>query len=573
VHRPDTPDDRRIARELLLGRIQLALGLTFLGSFVAFAVRGRFPVPYRDDWDWLSAQLTRPMTISGLFEPHNEHLIPLPRLLFGLQYSTEGTSFLLSFLIALLAQLSIGWVFWRQIRGRWSGDAAMRAFAWGTAAVSLFVTYQLQSIVFVAAILFPLVQLFVVLACHAAADASTNREEPRRMQRWAVALGASLAAALTTTNGLVAPGIVALFALGRRRRADKWMLAALVLLQVACVATYVLLVRRPWDRAPTAPGQGWSFTSARAMLEFFLSFFSSGLLYSGAAIGVAAGTAVFIAGVWCLAVTAREGARSRDVERFACGLLLFTMASAAMTTVGRAQFGIAQAAQSRYATYTLVYWSAVVVWMLSRLDGRLNFARWKVKVMAAGVVVAAFGLVVQAFVGLVWIAKKDHLRLAALTLATGVDDAEWVSTLHPIADSVYRARALLVADGKWRLADPRIGTGQAVSVSNSCDGEVHLDRANGVAGWRVTGVLHNQSDEVLIVDRDGIAVGLAEAAPVVAVPNPSQMDVVSGVWRELTRQVRNGDHWIGLARVGAGPPYTAVALDEDGRAECQLPAR
>jgi hypothetical protein len=572
VHRPDTDSDRRLARQLLLGRIQLALGWAFLVTFVAFAVWGRFPVPYRDDWDWLSAYLTRPMTISGLLEPHNEHMIPLPRVLFAVQYWLEGASFRLSFLIALSAQLLIGWVFWRQIRERWPNDVAMRSFAWGVAAIALFITYQLQSIVFVAAILFPLVQMFVVLACHAAARASSEDDRGHR-RRWVAAFCASLAAALTTTNGLVAPGIVALFAIGRRRRSNTWILIALLLLQAACVATYVIFVRRPWDRAPTAPGQGWAATSATTLLEFFLSFFSSGLVYGGPAIGVAIGTLVFVAGVACLFATARDGARSRAVERFACGLLLFTMASAAMTTVGRAQFGIVQAAQSRYATYTLVYWSAMVIWMLSRLDRRDDArGHWKPRLMGLGIVVAVGGLAIQLFVGLVWIAKKDNLRLAALTLATGVDDQEWVSTLHPLVQSVYTARALMIADGKWRLTDPRIGTGQGVPVSN-CDGDVHLSGAAGGAGWRVAAVIHTRSQEALIVDRSGIAIGLAEVAPVVDTPNPSQMDVVTAVWRRLRGQAASSDRWVGLARVGAGPPYTLLAMDESGHAECQLPAR
>ena len=81
---PHHPDHRLDAR-LLIARIQLGTGLLFLVSFVVFAIWGRFPVPYRDDWDWLNFHLTSSVTFSSLFVPHNEHMIPLPRLIFAAQ--------------------------------------------------------------------------------------------------------------------------------------------------------------------------------------------------------------------------------------------------------------------------------------------------------------------------------------------------------------------------------------------------------------------------------------------------------------------------------------------------------
>lgn len=569
MSRPLVQVQNRPDFRLLLARVQLGTGLLFLGSFVAFAIWGRFPVPYRDDWDWLHAYLTRPFTISAQFEPHNEHLIPLARLLFAAQYSIEGLDFRFSFLVALAAQLLIGWVFWRQARTRWRNDAPMRWFAWGLAAVCLFLTYQLQSIVFVAAILFPLVQLFAVAAFDAAARASADDDAPasNRTTAWSVALAAALAAALTTTNGLVVPGIVALFGLTNRRRISIWMLIVLAASLVTYVLLYIDIVGRPWEH--TAPGPPPA--SAMATLEFFLSFFSSGLLYGGRVAGAGVGALVFAAGCLCVLVTAWDGAKRPQIERFACGLLLFSMASAVMTTVGRAQYGVTQAAQSRYGTYTLVFWAALIVWALSRYDASRAFARLKLPVMAGAVIVTACALSVQIFVGLVWIAKKDNLRVAALALRTGVDDEEWISTLHPLTQVVYGTRSVLVSNGAWPLADAQIGTQTAIAVSKPCDGGVQMAKASGGPGWRVSGSLHTGAHRALIADQDGKTIGLVEPAPAVAVPNPSQMDVVRAVWRGLIARDGERERWYGLAQVGAGAPYRLIAVDDQGQPDCAIP--
>jgi hypothetical protein len=561
----------RLDFRLLLARVQFGTGLVFVASFVAFAIWGRFPIPYRDDWDWLYAYLTQPFTLSAQFEPHNEHLIPLARLLFAAQYSIEGLDFRFSFVVALAAQLLIGWVFWRQVRARWRNDAPMRWFAWGLAAVCLFLTYQLQSVVFVAAILFPLVQLFAVIACDAASRASAEEDTPRigRTIEWCIALVAALAAALTTTNGLVVPAIVALFGLTNRRRISAWMLFVLAAFLVTYVLLYLDIVGRPWEHAAPGPPPA----TPMATVEFFLSFFSSGLLYAGRAAGAGIGAIVLAAGCLCFLVTARDGARRPRIERFACGLLLFTIASAVMTTVGRAQYGTAQAAQSRYGTYTLVYWAALTVWALSRIDMARGHRRMTVPLMASAVTVTACALFIQVFVGLVWIAKKDNLRAAGLALRTGVDDEEWISTLHPITQTVYGTRSLLVSAGTWPLADAQIGTPAGMSVSNHCDGRVQMVKAPGGAGWRVAGVVHTAAQHALIADRAGLTIGLAEPAPAVAVPNPSQMEVVRTVWHELTTNEEEKDRWFGLARIGAGAPYTLVAIGEHGQPDCALPIR
>ena len=224
-----------------IARFQLWLGLAFVASFVFFCVWARFPILYRDDWEWVGWMLTQPLTLQTIFTPHNEHLIPLPRLLVALQYRLAGADTRLMFGVALASQLAVGWLFWREIRRRWPDDRTMRSFVFGAAAVCLFFSHQLQSIVFMAAVLFPLVEAFAVASVVAALNAS----EPGARPVWQVAAGlAAAGAALTTTNGLAAPFLVALSPVDPRASRTRIVTFAAAGLQ--SIGAYVVLVGRPW---------------------------------------------------------------------------------------------------------------------------------------------------------------------------------------------------------------------------------------------------------------------------------------------------------------------------------------
>ena len=115
AHRADPADPL----ERRLTTLQLVVGAGFVVSFVAFAIWARFSVPYRDDWDWLLWVLKRPLTLGRFFEPHNEHVIVLVRVLLVLQYWLEGSRGHVIFAASLAAQLGTGWITLREIRRRW----------------------------------------------------------------------------------------------------------------------------------------------------------------------------------------------------------------------------------------------------------------------------------------------------------------------------------------------------------------------------------------------------------------------------------------------------------------------
>src|SRR5262249_10040006 len=150
---------------------------------------------------------------------------------------------------------------------RWSPDPSR--FVWGATAVLGWSTFQLQSVVFGAATIFPLVLLWALLAFQAALNAT----EPRRSSpRWLLgAAVAAIAAALTTTNGLVVPLIVAWLLWARRARIQT--IAAFASATAIGLALYLIFVATAVAASPLpAP-------SAMAMLGFFLAFFGTALGY------------------------------------------------------------------------------------------------------------------------------------------------------------------------------------------------------------------------------------------------------------------------------------------------------
>lgn len=554
-------------RDAKIARAQLGLGLIFLGTFLFFAVRARFPIPYRDDWDWLGWLLTRPLTLRTLFEPHNEHMIPLPRLLVALQYRLEGSGTHLVFAVALAAQLALAWMFLHEIARRWPDDRVTRYFAFGVTAVCLFFTHQLQSFVFMAAVLFPLVQTFAVMAVVCALNAT---EPGANRTLWFAAAGAAAACAgLTTTNGLVAPLIVAL--LMWARRGSPAGTAAFGAAGLSALVVYALVVVRPWILAPAPAATAGTVPPVGELIAFFLAFFASALAYGSVTAAVVLGSALFGLGCVALWSLARTRESTPRIELFAISVMLFATASAAMATPARAQFGPVQAAQSRYASYAMAYDAALLLWCLSRVDSSERWRRWKTALTFSAALVSALLLAGQVFIGQVWIAKAENMAFVRFALAARVNDDQWIATLHPVTSIVYETADRLRAQGDRRLVDARLGEPwREPPRLDSCAGTIALESLGARVGWRSNGALTTPASSGVIVDRSLIVRGFAARAPLVETANPVHArDVVDVVWRSLGRQTPEATSWMGFAQKGAGAPYTFYGLAADGAPICR----
>jgi hypothetical protein len=452
------------------------------------------------------------------------------------------------------------------VRGRWR-DTLVARFVTGLACVCLFLSFQLQSFVFMAAALFPIVQMFVVL-CFVALLNATEPGQARRSPWLVAAAIAAGGAMLTTTNGLVAPVVGAL--LIWRRDGGRALVAALAVAGALGVAAYLVLVGPPWEHPPAAVGAHSPVPSAAAIGAYFLTFFASGVAYLNGPVAILLGGLLFGAGGYAVLRVALDRGRPARIELFGAALMLFAIASVAMAAPGRAHFGALQAAQSRYATFAMTYWTGLLFWGASRIGQDAARRYLRPPVLVGTIVVTLVVFASHVFIAVVWKAKADNIAAAALALESGVFDDRWVAALHPTTAVVYSVVRQLEAAGDRRFPSPQIGRRFEVPGSlNACAGALSIAPAGRPGQWRVDGELTTAVSAGVILDRAGVVRGLARVAPLVGSPDPPDRELVQTVWQSLARAPSGPPRWLGFAAGGDGPPYVMYPIAEGGRPVCR----
>jgi len=535
-------------------RILLSLGALSAASLAWFGWVGRFPVPYRDDWDWLNWVLTGPMTVPRVFQPHNEHLIPLPRLLSWIGYRLGGARSHLLFWIAVVAQAVTIVCVVGEVRRRWREAPVLRQALTGLLLVILTFAWQLQSIVFAAAVLFPLVQALAALSVVSAVTASDPSRRHTSRTGWLVAtLALSLTAMSTTSNGLAVPIVLAMLATARRESGTVILTHVVMAVSGGAAFAWVILGSPAAGTVSLGSPGGHVWTTA----IYFLAFFAPFLTYLHDWTGALAGAALFVAGLAFVLRTLRHGPGATRLEQIVAGLLLFAMASGGMAALGRARFGIDQAAQSRYATFALTYWAALLIGFTEWRADRFVRPRGALSrlVVVSGLTAV---LLAQVLTGVVWWAKARNVAAAGLALGAGVRDDEWTETLHPFPRVVYDVVTLTRADVGSSLVDPAIGTTPVLGDLPACDGSLTASHAPRGDAVRITGKISDPATRAVVVDGEGVVVGLIQPAPLVVEPNPTKSQVTQAVLRAIRSRDWRVHTWLGFARGSAQEPLIAI---------------
>ncbi len=544
-----------------IGWWSLALGAAYYLSFAAFALWDRFPIAYRDDWDWLWPAVSQPFSWRDLITLHNEHLVPMARLVARADAIRGEPSVALLASVALAAHAVMLALVTREVWRGWPSGSRLRPVAAGAAVACLSFTWQLQSVVFGAAVLFPLVQVGLVAAIVATLEATDAPGAPAGRRWWgAAALAGSCVAVASTTTGLLVPWGAA--ALAWRRRAAAWIIAGHVVIGLGAAAVY--LVQTRVSPAPDAPV--WHPPGFIEMAGFVAASFSLAAGFVHPLAGVGLGLLVLGAGaVWTWRALRASDPPTR-VQWLAISLAVFGLLSAVAAAPGRAEYGLAQSVQSRYASYALGTLTGVLLLGLARAE-RLPARR---HALVAGLVTAGLlvWLVPQIYLGLVWRAKADLVRVAGLTIATGVPAPEWRLVLHPDPARIDRVMARLSRpQAPWPEMGRRVGVMAGVA---SCGGEARLERFTTRGEFALIATA-GAGRRAIVSDRDGVVVGLAHAMPWSATPEAAPADVA----RQVVLRLRDWSApvaWRGFAQPGAGGPYHVAVLDARGTPACTLSA-
>lgn len=549
----DTPWDRWLSR---VARLNLALGLVFAAIFIFYAFRARFTVPFSDDWSWLASLQDHPFT-KGLWQPHNEHIIVIPRLLLWMDFWIWGWPGYATLFGALLSHAVVAGLLVWACRDQNRNEALLLS---GSVLVLTFLTYNLQGTVFPGAVLFPLVAAFSMSAIACVAQCAGNTSE-RSVSRWAnLSAVMSVMAMLCLTNGLALPFILLGLSLLLRLplRATMMFLALGV---TGLLARYLL---------GSVPATVF-FASGTAIVRFGLAMLAGPIASLSPQLAVIVGACFSAVALWAVWRFARAPVRS-PVDTLLVGNIVFVVATTAMAAVGRAQFDLSVAAESRYAELAVIGWASLLLIVL-----RPGITNRPIGKMAAVLLpaIALAALPAQMLVGRVWAAKADHLDVASLALTTGVADRDWIWRLHP-SGTVYIDPVLpqLRARDVKFLRFPELGqlTVNLSTPAVQCEGSVEATRSGEAgAGLRVYGRILERGDRLRIVDRDSRVRGLAKAAPPVQHALATPNDFVWAELEVLAGRLKPDEDWLGFTTWGSGPPFRAELVDDAGQLVCQAP--
>jgi hypothetical protein len=566
--------NRRRALAWLPAALAVLVAAAIAADTVLMVVRTYSPLPFWDQWDSLmDYQVLRHgnFTLGHLFALHNEHRLAVPRLIFWADYALAGGTNKLNLTVigliqaghaALLLSL-IGAPRWRE-KATYVVAAAVVAllmsigqwenFTWG---------FQSQFVgVFALA-----TGAYLLLAKAVDADGR------RRIGFFFGALALLFLATFSMANGLVAAAIAVVICLVLS--APWWM-------PLGCAA-YVLAAGLFYFHNFHSPGEHSTLTDVMARpwdyATYVLSYMGNPLgeqllwqpvglppeLHLAATVlggfGVVLGAASVL-----LVLLRRETARAQTVL---VGLMLFVLASAALTASGRLNFGLWQAYSSRYRTPTSLFWAAQIIFWFRAVWPPVVWARR-----------AAVAFSACALATLLWLqhaikpdlyAKATVVHLAETALLGHVPDIYALNGAFPRGGEVFVRAEILREYDKSVFTEPRAAwAGHNLAQigpmrPGECQGAFDvLTRSpfgalDGLraAGWAWDLKARRAARDVVLADDGGRVIGFGRSGE-------RRPDV-----RQLLRYPWSIDSgWVGIARVEPGGLH-AFAVLHDG-AVCEV---
>lgn len=499
---------------------------------IAAVVSNHHVLPYMDYWagaiDYMHISLGQPF---DLFMFHNEHRIPIMRLLMLADYVLFSGFGWLPVVASLVAAAVTAWIIAR----------LTTAFA-ATAVVSLvFCAVQLENLAE------PFQFTFVSVFTSAFASIYLfARAEGRLWPNGAGALAMYVLAAYSLASGLLVGPVLVVMAL----RTRSWALAVVTAITTcAVVVVYV--------HGYVQPAQHPSFLlSLQHPLR--VTFFAASELGSVVkALGVEQSIRLGMAGIaLSLAVMFKTWRAPSATSIALTGMMIFVMATAALTAIGRSGFGIDLALSDRYTTIGCMFWA-------------VQAAYWGRSIMPQhAAVVSASAIAVAGYAHWNGLASLEPRRMpiawAADAYMVGVRDKAVLKLDFPDVPSVEEWANFLAFDNLSVFASSIAGTvGKPIEANfvtihpSACAGHIdHVEPADGAAGDRVSGWAWNrirlhEPAKIILTDEAGTIIGLASTEtnrPDALAAVRIAIDPSAGNWSVF--EPRLG--WQGLARFHHG---------------------
>ena len=520
-----------------------------------------------DQWAevfWLERLYAGAANLSYLWQPHNDHIIIFPRLLYLIELGVfHGTNTFITAVSCLV--LASAWLMYLFERDRTDEfTPAARHFLLGVYTALLLSAVQLESLITPAGLQTVMVYASVVWAIHAMATYRDRVRGSRATRRWLVlSLCCGSVATFSFANGILVWPLLVLIA---TTAWPQWRGAGVVAIHGS------LIVALWWYLRP--PAAGLLAATPLEVLGFLTLFLGAPLGRLSLEHAGAVGTLGLAA---ALALTAIYGRRLRDLPGFVlvhvC-ILWFVIGTGAVTALARKTLGPEAAVASRYATGALCFWSSLISLGAFEII-RLPRAPRLLGTTAAGLVIAAilvWGIPAHRATGQFFRAWAAANQRASLALRVGVRDG-MLGNLYPDPDALLRVRPFVTAyglgifshawtddlgrsveeafaidhagtvSGRFAVAEPVLGP--YLSAGPHAGVRVH--------GWATETRTGSPVQRILIADSEGTVRGVAEHDP------------------EMAARTGRRAGWFGFAAAPHNMLLTAFAVTRAERVVVPLP--
>jgi hypothetical protein len=384
-----------------------------------------------------------------------------------------------------------------------------------------------------------------------------------RRETWTVvAVVAAVAASYSLANGiLVWPVLVCLALVVRLGRRPSLLLA---IVGALTICSYL------WHFDFTTRG---NVAHPLGLLRYVAVFLGSALGDVGLGLAEAAG---FLGlGLLCLLlfVAWRERHQWSATRLVGAGVALFVLLSAAQTAAGRLQLGLAQAASSRYAAASFVFWLALMIGFLRSVRHLAERRSWLPAAYVGAAAAAAYAI------GVMSLPSGASLRstvagkeVTVVAHRAGVDDPSGTLTGVPPSPAIAEALRWMQQHelGPWApggMVDAARFTLNAGSdASPTCRGGIEsvepVTGGSRLRGWLASPGGRRGSSELAVLDADGVSRGIGFVGTFR--PDVKSSGAASSEWTGFVAYVRTG----------AAEPLTVLLVAQDHRsASCSLLAR
>ena len=472
-------------KRAISGKAAAALFSTAISAalIVFLILRYAVAIPMLDDWEMVplvTKAHTGALTFADIFEQQQEARTVFPKLIFialsyGKYWDSRG-AMMISVLICCLTALGV----YRLLsRSGLSWHAAAIAFL-----LSVFLIFSpAQHEIWLLASGFP---SFVPALCIVWGLCVVRSELSIPTKFW-ICVALAFLSSFTLSNGLLAWWLTfpVLLVVQPNRRLARW-LAFWVIAAGACAAIYFWHYHPPNDLPPFAPNK-----SPLDYLQYLSAFLGSGLARGGNEhpFGVSAAVGAIL--LLCyIAAVARFITRCRNAEYCArvcpwIALGAYSVGSGCLAALGRIDWGISQALESRYVAFSLYLAVAVIALVAifaTEIFEKREAARLRLPLVAGIAVLAAGCLILEVLCGAASIGVFA-LRSAAARLGHGgilfssVLDASKTITAGNFPRPPFAAYHADALDRLHMLKTPLIRTREISRLRHSEAGE------NTVAGW------------------------------------------------------------------------------------------